>query len=130
MIWIRGLVVATRLAVVHRLVDEVGHRSGRCERCGAALVALAFVPQPKMGEDPADHGWIFDEGDDLHCPEEDGACVDQAPPAPGDGCDETLAWWFSEATEKERLKRSREPPARHLTLEDLPPESRSVLSAP
>jgi penicillin-insensitive murein endopeptidase len=66
----------------------------------------------------------------LRCPEEGGACVDQTPPPPGDGCDETLTWWFSEKAEKERLKRSREPPPRRLTLDDLPPECRSVLSAP
>ena len=66
----------------------------------------------------------------LHCPEEDGACVDQAPPPPGGGCDETLAWWFSEEAEMERLKQSRERPARRLTLEDLPPQCRSVLAAP
>ncbi len=31
----------------------------------------------------------------LRCPAGQGECVDIAPPPPGDGCDATLAWWFS-----------------------------------
>jgi hypothetical protein len=70
MVLVRGLVVArpatclcvtARRQVVHLLLDELGVRRGRFERCGAALVALALAPQPKMGEDAADHGRIFDE---------------------------------------------------------------------
>ncbi len=32
----------------------------------------------------------------LRCPHGDPACVRQAPTPKGDGCDATLAWWFSE----------------------------------
>jgi len=42
----------------------------------------------------------------LKCPEGSGACRPQAPLPPGDGCDQTLAWWFSRdaraAAEKRR----------------------------
>ena len=33
----------------------------------------------------------------LICPHGDYACVSQAPIPPGDGCDATLAWWFTPA---------------------------------
>jgi penicillin-insensitive murein endopeptidase len=32
----------------------------------------------------------------LRCPVGQGECQDQAPPPLGDGCDASLAWWFSE----------------------------------
>jgi penicillin-insensitive murein endopeptidase len=63
----------------------------------------------------------------LRCPEDDNACVDQAPPPPGDGCDASLAWWFTEEAEAERLRRRKGPPAKRLTLDDLPQECRSIL---
>ena len=64
----------------------------------------------------------------LRCPEGDGGCIDQQPPVPdGDGCDASLAWWFSpEATEELRIARAGPPP--RLTLDDLPEACRGVLS--
>ena len=32
----------------------------------------------------------------LACPEGERSCIPQAPVPPGDGCDGTLAWWFTE----------------------------------
>jgi penicillin-insensitive murein endopeptidase len=32
----------------------------------------------------------------LACPAGEPACVEQDPPPPGDGCDATLAWWFTD----------------------------------
>jgi penicillin-insensitive murein endopeptidase len=64
----------------------------------------------------------------LACPDGGGACIDQAPPPPGPGCDETLAWWFSD----EALNPKPQPgaPARRaLTLADLPASCRGVLDA-
>ena len=64
----------------------------------------------------------------LRCPEGEGACVDRQPPVPaGDGCDATLAWWFSEEA-SEKLRELRSAPPRPLTLDDLPPACRSVLA--
>jgi penicillin-insensitive murein endopeptidase len=63
----------------------------------------------------------------LRCPPEDAACSDQAPVPPGDGCDETLAWWLSDDAKAE-LERLRKLPPKRLTLDDLPPACRSVLT--
>jgi penicillin-insensitive murein DD-endopeptidase len=64
----------------------------------------------------------------LGCPEGEASCIDRQPPVPaGDGCDATLAWWFSEEA-KEELRKLRASPPQPLTLDDLPPECRSVLA--
>jgi len=54
----------------------------------------------------------------LACPDGAPACIDQPPPPPGDGCDETLAWWFSDEA---RAPRPAGPAKRPTTLADLPP---------
>ena len=64
----------------------------------------------------------------LACPAGAASCEDQAPPPPGDGCDETLAWWFSD----EALNPKPGPapkPKPPLTLADLPAECAAVLEA-
>ena len=63
----------------------------------------------------------------LRCPPEDAACKNQAPVPPGDACDETLAWWFTDDAEAE-LERLRKLPPTRPTLDDLPPVCRSVLT--
>jgi penicillin-insensitive murein endopeptidase len=62
----------------------------------------------------------------LACPADDATCNDQAPVPAGDGCDETLAWWFTDDAKAE-LERLRKLPPKRLTLADLPPACRSVL---
>jgi penicillin-insensitive murein endopeptidase len=64
----------------------------------------------------------------LHCPEGDVECFDRAPVPAGDGCDHTLAWWFTEEAAEE-LRKSRAAPSRPLTLDDLPSACRAVLAA-
>jgi len=41
----------------------------------------------------------------LSCPENNSACKSQPTPENNDGCDETLAWWFSEEAQKEYEKK-------------------------
>jgi penicillin-insensitive murein endopeptidase len=66
----------------------------------------------------------------LNCPADSPGCVDQAPPPPGDGCDATLAWWFSdEALNPPRPARPA-PPKTPLTLAALPPVCAGVVKAP
>jgi len=66
----------------------------------------------------------------LWCSQEDRQCVDQHTPAPGDGCGQELAWWFSPEAAQKRSAKAKRAPARTLGLDDLPPACRGVLSAP
>ena len=85
----------------------------------------------------ADRGWLRKIrpwfGHDAHfhvrlnCPTESPNCVAQAPIPAGDGCDETLAWWFSD--EARNPKPSGKPAKKRgpITLADLPLACTSVL---
>jgi penicillin-insensitive murein endopeptidase len=63
----------------------------------------------------------------LACPAGEDACRDQDPVPPGDGCDASLAWWFSEAVL--HPKPGPEKPKPPLTMAQLPPECKQVLTA-
>ena len=63
----------------------------------------------------------------LRCPDGEG-CVEQDPPPPGDGCDATLAWWFTdEVLNPPPPDPGYRPPV--LTLADLPSACRAVVGA-
>ncbi|MEM7507050.1 MAG: penicillin-insensitive murein endopeptidase [Pseudomonadota bacterium] len=64
----------------------------------------------------------------LLCPEGQVGCENQAPPPPGDGCDDTLAWWFSdEALGRVPVKPTKPAkPREELRLSDLHPSCRAV----
>jgi penicillin-insensitive murein endopeptidase len=66
----------------------------------------------------------------LSCPPDSPGCVDQDPPPPGDGCDASLAWWFSDEALNPPKPATRPKPKPPLTLADLPPACADVLSAP
>ncbi len=61
----------------------------------------------------------------LACPRGEGACREQDPVPPGDGCDASLDYWFSDAVLHPRPT----PPRPPLTLAQLPTECRTVLNA-
>ncbi len=63
----------------------------------------------------------------LACPAGEAACRDQDPVPPGDGCDASLALWFSDAIL--HPKPHAEKPRLPLTMAQLPPECESVLTA-
>lgn len=63
----------------------------------------------------------------LACPVGEEACRDQDPVPPGDGCDASLAWWFSDAIL--HPVPGPEKPKPPLTMAQLPPECESVLTA-
>ncbi|MBY8978222.1 penicillin-insensitive murein endopeptidase [Rhodobacteraceae bacterium NNCM2] len=67
----------------------------------------------------------------LFCPPDAEGCENQAAPPPGDGCDETLAWWFSdEALGKVPPKKPAKPakPRRELVMADLPQACQAVIA--
>ncbi|GJD86543.1 MULTISPECIES: penicillin-insensitive murein endopeptidase [Methylobacterium] len=66
----------------------------------------------------------------LACPAGQGACDDQAPPPPGDGCGEELAYWFSDAVLNPKPPKVKPKPRPPMTLAALPAACRAVLKAP
>ena len=61
----------------------------------------------------------------LNCPPDSPGCIAQDPVPPGDGCDETLAWWF---TDEALNPAPASGPDRELTMADLPSACKAVLS--
>ncbi len=59
----------------------------------------------------------------LHCPEGQASCEGQGPPPPGDGCDKSLAWWFSDAALHPKPAGKSKP---ELTMAQMPAECRRV----
>jgi penicillin-insensitive murein endopeptidase len=65
----------------------------------------------------------------LACPDGENACEDQPAVPPGDGCDASLAWWFSDAVLHPRPSPVPPKPKPPLTLAGLPNECRRILTA-
>lgn len=59
----------------------------------------------------------------LRCPPGQPDCRDQPPPPPGDGCDASLAWWFTDEARRPQPRPPGPPPS-------LPAACRAVLAAP
>ncbi len=93
---------------VARIFVHPGVKQALCDRAGDERDWLRKV-RPWWGHDR--HFHIR-----LACPETDTACVDQAPPPPGDGCSDELAWWFTD----EPWRPSDTPPPPPLGMTDLP----------
>ena len=62
----------------------------------------------------------------LYCPRGAESCRDQDPTPTGDGCDASLAWWFSDAVLHPKPSNKTWPP---MTMSALPAECRAVLNA-
>ena len=60
----------------------------------------------------------------LACPADSPDCENQKAPPPGDGCDETLDWWFTDEPYSGTSS-----PRKELTLDDLPAACRTVVAA-
>ncbi len=110
---------------VARIFVHPAVKRGLCAATAGADRSWLRKMRPWWGHD--DHFHVR-----LRCPEgEDGRwCVDQAPPPPGDGCDASLAWWFSDEARAEAEWLARQPPRPRPTLDDLPPQCRAVLAGP
>lgn len=65
----------------------------------------------------------------LSCPKGGAGCINQAPPPPGDGCDASLDWWFSDEALNPPPPDPKAPPRRELTMDDLPLACRAVVGA-
>jgi len=59
----------------------------------------------------------------IKCPAGETTCEPQDPLPPGDGCDKSLAWWFTD----EALHPAPSKPKPPITMAQLPPECRTVV---
>ncbi len=66
----------------------------------------------------------------LNCPADAEGCDEQDPIPPGDGCDESLVWWFSDEALHPKPAPGPVKPRPELTLADLPAQCAMVLGAP
>uniref|UniRef100_UPI0035B42EB3 penicillin-insensitive murein endopeptidase n=1 Tax=Rhodoblastus sp. TaxID=1962975 RepID=UPI0035B42EB3 len=64
----------------------------------------------------------------IACPDGSEACKEQDPVPAGDGCDESLAFWFRDSILHPRLNPNAKPKP-PMTMANLPPECRQVLVA-
>jgi penicillin-insensitive murein endopeptidase len=62
----------------------------------------------------------------IACPAGETTCQPQEPVPPGDGCDKSLAWWFTDEALHPRVDPNAKPKP-PLTLAQLPPECRQVV---
>ena len=59
----------------------------------------------------------------IRCPEGENECQPQDPVPPGDGCDKSLNWWFTDEALHPKFEGKPKPP---ITMAQLPPECRQV----
>ena len=123
-IWTAEHVELLRIAAdfpqVDRIFANAAIKQQLCRTVGQDRSWLAKI-RPWWGHDQHFHVR-------LRCPADSIECLDQQPSLPaGDGCDETLAWWFSEDAEEE-MRKLQAKPARPLTLDALPPGCRLMLT--
>ena len=59
----------------------------------------------------------------IKCPAGEGTCQPQEPVPPGDGCDKSLNWWFTDEALHPRATK----PGAPITMAQLPPECRKIV---
>lgn len=112
-------------------------KSAAQDRAVQRIFVNAAIKKALCREAGPDRSWLRKVrpyfGHDYHfhvrlaCPEGEDACRDQDPVPPGDGCDSSLAWWFSDAVLHPQPGPKK--PRSSLTMAQLPSECRTVLSA-
>jgi penicillin-insensitive murein endopeptidase len=107
---------------VERILVHPGIKKKLCETATGDRSWLRKV-RPFWGHDAHFHIRIG-------CQPGSSGCKEQAAPPPGDGCDKSLAWWFTEEPWRPN-KNPDAPKARDLmTMKSLPKECRTVLAMP
>jgi penicillin-insensitive murein endopeptidase len=104
-----------------------------------AAIKQALCDRATSGSEAGDRAWLRKVrpwwGHDAHfhvrlrCPVDSAECQAQEPLPPGDGCDAGLAWWFSDEAAEALAKAAAAPPAKALTLDDLPAACSGVFFA-
>lgn len=117
-----GIAVIRRAALdpeVARIFVHPGIKQALCARAGDDRAWLRKV-RPWWGHDTHFHVR-------LACPAGEQLCREQEPPPTGDGCTDDLAWWL---TDEPWTPKPAGPPAKPLTLADLPADCAAILHAP
>ncbi len=119
----------------HLAVIKAAARDPRVER----IFVNAAIKKALCRDTDPDRDWLTKVrpywGHDYHfhvrllCPPDSPDCRPQAPPPPGDGCGKDLDWWFSDEVLHPKPAPPR-PPKPPLTLANLPPACRTILTAP
>jgi penicillin-insensitive murein endopeptidase len=107
---------------VERILVHPGIKKKLCDTVSGDRSWLSKI-RPFWGHDSHFHLRIG-------CPDGSPGCREQAAPPSSDGCDDSLAWWFTEEPWRP-AKGPAKPKARDImTMADLPNECRAVLEAP
>lgn len=121
-IWTEGHIAVLRTAAqspqVQRIFVNAAIKRALCRSATGDRRWLAKI-RPMFGHDYHFHVR-------LHCPRGAEACKDQDDVPPGDGCDASLAWWFTEAALHPKKSTKTWPP---MTMAGLPNQCRQVLNA-
>jgi penicillin-insensitive murein DD-endopeptidase len=121
----RLVMTAASYPQVERIFVNPAIKRKLCEAWTGDRSALGKV-RPMYGHD--EHFHIR-----LACPPGLASCKPQAPVAAGDGCDKSLAWWFTPepwAKPKPDPNRKPPPPPRPVMVSDLPRACAALLAAP
>ena len=109
-----GLIrVAAQSPEVERIFVNAAIKKALCE---------THAGEPWMNKVRAYWGHNYHFHIRIHCPEGETACTPQDPVPPGDGCDKSLAWWFT----NEALHPKPGNPKPPLSMAQMPPECRQV----
>lgn len=124
--WTRAHFTIIRAAAqepaVQRIFVNAAIKKAMCREAGSDRAWLNKV-RPMWG-----HNYHFHIR--LYCPQQEPNCREQDETPAGDGCDASLAWWFSDEVLKPKKPDKPPKPKPPLTLADLPKECRQVLLAP
>jgi penicillin-insensitive murein endopeptidase len=115
----RLLETAARFPAVARIIVHPAIKRELCRTTGSDRNWLGKV-RPWWGHNAHFHVR-------LRCPAGSSACVEQDPPPDDDDCGESLAWWFADPDRLKVVERKGPPPPT-LSLDQLPPQCRSVLN--
>jgi len=123
-VWTRGQMAIIHAAALDPLVERIfvnaAIKKALCRDAAGDRTWLNKV-RPFYG-----HNYHFHVR--ITCPDDGGACKEQDPVPPGDGCGDSLAFWFKPSILHPRPNpNAKQKPA--MTMSALPPECRKVLVA-
>jgi len=120
-VWTQGQLAVIRAAAQDRSVQRIfvnaAIKRAMCRE--AAGQPWMSKVRPMFGHNYHFHVRLF-------CPRDSETCRDQDPTPAGDGCDSSLAWWFTDEALHPRKSNKTWPP---MTMAKLPAECRQVLKA-